>query len=416
MADRAPIADRMAAARALTSTMTGSPTVAPTAGTGSTAAAPVTPTSAEPSAEPSTPASASDGSSETTESLNPAADDSPTEAEGNYGSDKERIDAAVLAIEKGDLKAAVSALGRQVKLTHPETKAFAALAAQRQKHAQRVKADNEKAQNTLGEIERAKHVIHQESVKVSGQRRELDQRYGWIAQTERAWEAGDMVGFAKGIERIAKGASLATITQRIANAHMGKSEPMTAEQRSLDEGREKLRREQDDWNKRQAEEKAARDKEQGQRSLSEQRTTALGKFAEQYAKHPFLANPDDPTEPDQEALAEAFTSYEKAWNEWKAGKRQKPTPKQVLDELHGREVRRLKRLGITPAAGGTVAAPPKAGTSNGNTGGKVTPPKGQRLPEPPKTNGKAPTREDTRAARIALARKITEQQTRGMRA
>lgn len=319
----------------------------------------------------------------------------------------------MLAIEKGDLKAAVSALGRQVKLTHPETKAFAALAAQRQKHAQRVKADNEKAQNTLGEIERAKHTIHQESVKVSGQRRELDQRYGWIAQTERAWEAGDMVGFAKGIERIAKGASLATITQRIANAHMGKSEPMTTEQRSLEEGRDKLRRDQEDWNKRQQEEKAAREKEQGQRSLSEQRTTALGKFAEQYAKHPFLANPDDPSEPDQEALAEAFTSYEKAWNEWKAGKRTKPTPKQVLDELHGREVRKLKRLGITPAAGGTVAAPPKAGTT---TSGKVTPPKGQRLPEPPKTNGKAPTREDTRAARIALARKITEQQTRGMRA
>lgn len=425
MADRAPIATRMAAARALTSAQTGSSPAATTPSASSGAAAGSTSGAAQTEPSTSTLSVENSGSAES-DSNETIADasggsspdetesDSGSSSDASYGSDKERIDAAVLALEKGDLKAAVSALGRQVKLTHPETKAFAALAAQRQKHAARVKADQQKSQQTLGEIARAKHEIHQESVKVSNSRRENDQRYGWIGQTERAWDAGDMVTVAKSFERMCRGASLATITQRIANAHMGKSEPLTGEQQQLENGRAQLRKEQDDWNKRQAEEKANRDKEQGQRSLAEQRETALGKFGESHAKHPFLANPDDPEAPDPESLSEAFGAYEKAWNEWKAGKRTKPTPKQVLDELHGKEVRKLKRLGITPAAGGTVAAPPKAGTSSAN--GKVTAPKGQRLPEPPRTNGKPPSRDDTRASRIALAKKITEQQTRGMRA
>ncbi len=386
---------------------TPTPAPAGTAGQTPTDAGAASESSAEPSAETGTTENASGGSSEATESLAPAADDQPNE--GSYGSDKERIDAAALAIEKGDLKGAVAALGREVKLTHPETRAFAALAAQRQKHAQRVKRDHEAAQNKEAALSRAKNEIHQDSVKLSNQRRDLDNRFGWIASTERAWEAGDMVGFAKGIERMAKGASLATITQRIANAHMGKSEPASAEQRALEDSRAQLRKEQEDWNKKQAEERAARDKEQGQRSLTEQRQTALSKFGETHARHPFLVNPDDPKTAEPEALDEAFAVYEKRFEAWKAGKLQlKPTPKQVLDELHQKQVRQLKRLGITPAAAST-AAPAKAGT-NGKPAARP------RLPEPPKTNGKPPSREDTRQARIALAKKITEQQTRGMRA
>lgn len=429
MADRAPIASRIAAAMNM-SPARAVPSAAPAAASGTGAAV----TSSTPaganagdsgagstaSATSGGDASSSSGDSATGDnsasgSEGESTTETPTETTadsdaGSFGSDKERIDAAALAFEKGDLEAMATALGRQIKITHPTTKAFKALSSQRRKHALQVKRDHETAQKQQGELSRAKNEIHQDSVKLSNQRRDLDNRFGWIGQTERAWEAGDMVGFAKGVERMAKGASLATITQRIASAHMGKSEPASLEQRQLEDGRAQLRKEQDDWQKKQADEKAARDKEQGQRSLSEQRQTALSKFGESHARHPFLSNPDDPKAAEPEALEEAFAVYEKQFEAWKAGKRQfKPTPKQVLDELHQKQVRQLKRLGITPAAAASVATAAKAGTNN-------RPAPKPRLAEPPRTNGKPPTRDDTRASRVALAKKITEQQTRGMRA
>ena len=320
---------------------------------------------------------------------------------GTFGSDKERIDAAVLALEKDDLDGAVKALGRDVKLKGASVKAFKALSVREQKHAARVKRD-------LGLIEKAKGELQQDSTRASNLLRHTEQKFGWIARTEAAWEAQDYVGFAKGIERLAKGASLATITQRIASAGMGKAEPASAEERALAADRAALKAERDAFEKQKNDEKAAADKAKGQQSVTEKRTTALGKFGATHKQHPFLANPDDPKAPDPDALKEAFEAYEATW---KNGRFEK-TPKQVLDELHQREVRKLKRLGITPAAAAQAAPVAKAGTTNGT---KATPP-ARRLAEPPASKGgRGPTLDETRESRVALARRMTEQQTRGLR-
>jgi len=337
----------------------------------------------------------------------PSADGGESEAANDtsggasYGSDKERIDAAVLALEKDDLAGAVKALGRDVKLKGANVKAFKALSVREQKHAARVKRD-------LDLVNKAKSELQADSTRASNLLRHADQKYGWIARTEAAWEAQDYVGFAKGIERLAKGASLATITQRIASAGMGKAEPASPEERILAEGRAALKAEREAFEKQKADEKAAAEKAKGQQSVSEKRTVALGKFGATHKLHPFLANPDDPSSPDPDALKEAFESYEATW---KNGRFEK-TPKQVLDELHAREVRKLKRLGITPAAAAQAAPVAKAGTTNG--GGKTPPAK--RLAEPPPTRGgRQPSLDETRESRVALARRMTEQQTRGLR-
>jgi hypothetical protein len=295
----------------------------------------------------------------------------------------------------------VKALGRDVKLKGASVKAFKALSVREQKHAQRVKRD-------LGLIEKAKGELQQDSTRASNLLRHADQKYGWIARTEAAWEAQDYVGFAKGIERLAKGASLATITQRIAAAGMGKAEPATPEERALAADRAALKADREAFEKQKADEKAAADKGKAQQSVTEKRTTALGKFGATHRQHPFLANPDDPKSPDPDALKEAFEAYEATW---KNGRFEK-TPKQVLDELHTREVRKLKRLGITPAAAAQAAPVAKAGTTNGNA--PRTPAK--RLAEPPATRGgRGPSLDETRESRVALARRMTEQQTRGLR-
>ena len=339
------------------------------------------------------------GSTESTEATeSEAANDT---SGGTYGSDKERIDAAALALEKDDLEGAVRALGRDIKLKGASVKAFKALSVREQKHAARVKRD-------LDLVNKAKGELQQDSTRASNLLRHADQKYGWIAKTEAAWEAQDYVGFAKGIERLAKGASLATITQRIASAGMGKSEPASPEAQAVAAELAQRRSDREAFEKQRADEKAAAEKSKGQQSLSEKRTVALGKFGTTHRQHAFLTNPDDPNTPDPDALKEAFEAYEATW---KNGRFEK-TPKQVLDELHTREMRKLKRLGITPAAAAQAAPVAKAGTSTGN--GTRTPPK--RLAEPPATKGgRAASLDETRESRVALARRLTEQQTRGLR-
>ncbi len=193
---------------------------------------------------------------------------------------------------------------------------------------------------------------------------------------------------------------------------LGKGDAPSADHSAIVEGRKKLEADQAAFERKQQEEQQAREKSSAQRTHAEQRQAALGKFGEQHAKHPFLVNPDDPDTADPEARDEAFGVYERAWQDWQDGKlATKPSAKKILDEMQTIQLRRLKRLGITPAASPTAAGG-KAGTTNGKR--PPIPPK--RLPEPPATNAKPPSREDTRPSRIALARKITEQQTRGLRA
>lgn len=446
MTERAPIASRVAAAQTLSrpslpsssasttaaapasatsSASSATPAAAGDSGTGATTSPAASTNSTAPPGESSTDSSAS-GDSSADGNPDASGSNSGTEAGdgATYGSDKERIDAAALALEKGDLASAVAALGRRVKLPETTAKAFTAISKREQKHRERVKAHDAKVANDNAAVARAKHDIAADSQKNANARRELDQRYGWTLATERAWDAGDMVGVAKGIERLCRGASLATITQRIAGMSLGKGDNSggapSVESAAIVEGRKKLEAEQAAFEKRQREEQQAREKTERERTHQQQRTAALDKFGAQHAKHPFLANPDDPDAPDPEARDEAFAVYEKAWQAWQDGKLpQKPSAKKVLDDLHARQLRQLKRLGITPAAGASAAPSPKAGTTNGK-GGKVTPkpapPPAKRLQEPPATNGRAPTRDETRAARMALAKKLTEQQTRGLRA
>lgn len=336
----------------------------------------------------------------------------------SYGSDTERIDAASAALEKGDFAGAVRALGRDIKLPDASTKAFVAIGKRETKLAERARKHDQKVQADQAAIGRAKAELAADSNKFSAARRHHEQRYGYAIAGENAWEGGDMVGVAKAVERMCKGASLAQITQRIAGIATGKDGAgggNSPEQQALAEGRRKLAEDQAAHEQRKRDEAAAREKAERERSHAAQRETALGKFAETHGKHPFLANPDDPGKADPEALDEAFSLYERQWSEWKGGKRAlKPTPKAVLDELHGREVRRLKRLGIDPR-GAAPAPAGKAGSGSAPAGKRppATPPK--RLPEPPRTNAPPPSRDDTRSSRIALARKLTEQQTRGLR-
>ena len=412
MADPATLGARMAAAHA----MSPKAVTAPASGSSSTEGATGSNGSSASSTEASTSSTESSADTSSTDaSESPESTDAETSTEtdssGTYGSDKERIDAAVLAIEKGDLALAVKALGRDVKLKGADAKAFKAISVREQKHAARVKAETAKLTEQTAAIELAKAEVVQESQRASGILRQADQRYGWAAQGERAWEEGRVVDFAKAVERMAKGASLATITQKIASAQMGKQEPVNGEERALADQRAQLKRDQDAWEKQKADEKAAAEKAKGQQSSAEKRVTALGNFGSAWKAHPFLTNPDDPSAPDPDALEQAFAAYEKTWD----GKRFTKKAKEVLDELQAKEVRKLKRLGITPTAVANAAPATTAGTTPGKAG---KPPPKPRLAEPPPTNGTAKplTMDQTREARMAQARRMTEMQKRGVRA
>lgn len=318
----------------------------------------------------------------------------------------------VAALEKGDLAAARAASGRDVKIPKVTEQAFIAISKRERKLKDRTEKHDQKVAADRAAITKAKDELARDSTKFANDRRAHEQRFGYAVSGERAWQGGDMVAFARSVERMAGGASLATITQRIASMSLGNgAAPSAGNADPLAEDRKRLADERAALDKRKRDEAEAKEREQQQRTHAEQRATALGKFGEKHAQHPFLANPDEPGKADPEALGEAFGLFEKRWTEWRAGKRElKPTPKGVLDELHQREVRRLKRLGLTPAAPAAAAPAPAAAKPRA-----PAPPPPRRLPEPPRTNAPPPSRDDTRASRIALARKVTEQQMRGVR-
>lgn len=320
----------------------------------------------------------------------------------------------VAALEKGDLAAARAASGRDVKIPKVTEQAFIAISKRERKLKDRAEKHDRKVAADQAAITRAKDELARDSTKFANDRRAHEQRFGYAVAGERAWQGGDLVAFARSVERMAGGASLATITQRIASMSLpgggsGGASPGAGD--PLAEDRKRLADERAALDKRKRDEVEAKEREQQNRTHAEQRATALGKFGDKHAAHPFLVNPDEPGKADPEALGEAFGLFEKRWTEWRSGKRElKPTPKGVLDELHQREVRRLKRLGLTPAT--PAAAAPAAASGKPRP---PAPPPAKRLPEPPRTKTPPPTRDDTRASRIALARKVTEQQLRGAR-
>jgi hypothetical protein len=305
---------------------------------------------------------------------------------------EQRIDAASAAIEKGDWKAAIKALGKDIKVKDTSLKAFMAMDKRESKLKQQARAHEAKAAADKAEIAKGKAELLAENTRISSLLRHGDQKYGWVARTEQAWDNDDKVAFAKGIEKMAKGASLASITQWLAGA---RDKP--AEDKSVTEERAKLAREREEWERTKAAEKAEREKAQTNQSTAQQREARVLKFGAKFADHPFLTDPDSPGKVDPEAAAEAFKAYEA---HWKNGRFEKPA-KQVLDELHARELRKIRRLGLAPATKNEPTPKPAVAT--------------RRLPEPPPTGAKPVSRDDDRAARIALAKRVSDQQRRGVR-
>lgn len=381
-------------------------------------AAPVAPTPAakpvaEAPANDAAPAEAGDGHEPASDAEPAPAAAAPESAETSteYADAEARLDAIAQALEKGDLVAAAKASGRQIKLKDATAKAFTALSKREAKHREKVQADLAKLEKKSAAITKAQGEIATESQRVSALLRHAEQEHGWIPRVAKAWEARDLVTVAKGIERLCKGASLAQITQAMANMHLGKAEPKSAAETAAEEERAALQREREAFARQKAEEKAAAEKAKNQLTEAQKRSAAVTKFGESWKSHPLLQNPDDPDAPDPDELERAFAAFEAAWKEDRSVK-----PKKVLDELWAKEQRRLRRLGLTPAAAPSAAPAPKAGASNGKAApaGKAPAPK-PRLPEPPRTTGKSPTRDETREARIAAARRATEQQMRGLR-
>ncbi len=295
----------------------------------------------------------------------------------------DRVAAIGAALEKGDLKALQKALGDKVKIPESFKSGLVALSKGRDKHAAKVKRD-------LGAISKAKSELTEESVRVSNLIRHGEQKYGWVARGEQAWDNDDLVGFAKAVEKMAKGASLATITQKLAGA----GTPKTPEDKELAEQRATMRKEREAWEAEKAAEKAKAEKAAGAQTTAQKRETAMTKVGATLKSHPFMVNPDKPGEPDPEALEEVFAAYEKSWENGRFTK----TVKEIADGLHAREIRKAKRLGIVPAAPPVVTRKPTT-----------------RLPVPPPTPGKAVNHDETRAARIAAALRMSEQQRRGAR-
>jgi hypothetical protein len=269
----------------------------------------------------------------------------------------------------------------------------------REKKHRKLKRDLEKSKKDHAEaVAKAKQDLIDESRRISALQRHADQKFGWAVRGEQAWDSQDKVAFAKAIERMAKGASLASVTQWLAGAT---DQPKAPEKQQPSAEEQAWRAEKAEWERQRA----------AEREKSEETTDAAraqrakDNLASSFAKHPFLQNPDDPKRPDPDALDEAFYAFKAAMGHRKPGETAREVAKRTLDGLHAKELRRLKRLGLEPKA-------PASKTPEKTAAAKT----GERLPEPPATNriAKPPSLDDTRANRIALARRMSEQQRRGV--
>lgn len=259
------------------------------------------------------------------------------------------------------------------------------------------------------EFEKARREIISEHGKVTALQRATAEKYGWVAKGQTAWDNDDKVGFAKAVEKMAKGASLAQITQWLAGALTEKPAGQTQQQPSEEE--QAWRREKAEFERQRAEEQNKGKTAKTEQEKAKARTEAKARLATAFATHPFLKNPDDPKNPDPDAIEEAFEKVSAAIKAKKPGETAKVVAKRVLDELHAREVRKLKRFGIEPKT--ETKAEDKA--KDDKKEDKSSKP-GTRLPEPPPTKRDATTvsLDATRAERIAAARRLTEQQRRGV--
>lgn len=271
------------------------------------------------------------------------------------------------------------------------------------KHREKVRAWKKQVADKEAEFSKAREELIKESGRISALQRQAEQRFGWAARGEQAWDAQDKVAFAKAIERMGKGASLAQITQWLAGALDQQPKGSAKQEPSAEE--QAWRREKADWERQRAEEAQKAEGAKKETASAQKREAARKTFTTEFAKHPFLQNPDDPKQPDPDALREAFEAWEHGMKHRNVGETAREVAKRVLDGLHARELRKLKRFGLEPKVASKAAK-----TAEGEKK------QGERLPEPPPTNknGKPPSADETRASRIAAARRMSEMQRRGI--
>lgn len=371
MADSSTRGSRLSAARAITTTQTSG------------------------GAQPAATAPKAESGTTTTPASSPAPSTAAaTETSANHAPSENSTDSTKNSDESGK-----ESSGADDKPKTPEElkKQFVAIDRREKKLKRQRKEWQEQTAQKDAEFAKAKQELIEENRRISALQRGVEQKFGWAARGEQAWDGQDKVAFAKAIERMAKGASLASITQWLAGAL--DSQPKGPEKKEPSTEEQEWRREKAEHDRKLAEERAKAEGAKKETSSAEKREQAKARLASAFAKHPFLANPDDPKSPDPDALNEALGKVAEAMKHRSVGETSNQVAKRVLDDLHAREVRRLKRLGLEPKV--PAKTPEKTG---------------ERLPEPPPTNhnGKPPTPDETRNARIAAARRMTEMQRRGI--
>ncbi len=306
------------------------------------------------------------------------------------GTDAEKLTTGLALMQKGDLDGAIRALGGDPKLIPlPTKKAFRAMA-RRELKAQAEKASFARAKAT------AQHELSTESNRLSQLQRGLATKFAAADESQRAWENEDFLTVGKALERHFK-TDLATITQKLASGKVGK----TPDEKSLSDERAKLAKERADF-------EAQKANESSQKTLAQKRQEAVTRVGAGLKAHPYIAGVDG--KPDPDAIEEVFAAYEKTWD----GEKFTKTAKACADELQQKLEERAKKRGLVK-----VGAAPVLG-KNGKPVAKPVVAARPRLPEParttPRTNlGTTEDLDASRAHRLANARRITEQQRRGLR-
>jgi hypothetical protein len=316
--------------------------------------------------------------------------DDQTETEATPETADGKVTGALAALEGGNLEAAVKALGGDAsKIPLPTKKAFRAIARREMKARQRDQA-HEKAKAT------ALQELSVESNRLSQLQRHASSEYGPMVESKKAWDNDDFLTVGKALEKHFK-TDLATITQKLASGKVGKTDP----EKALAADRAKLAADIAAFEAKKKEGETAQ-------THAQKRETALAKFSQSFTSHPYVQTVDASGKavPDQEAITEVFEGYVKSWN----GEKYTKTAKQVADELQEALAAKAKKRGlIKDVAPATTATPPKRTRVNA-----------PRIPEPPRLTppkdlGTPQHLDATRDMRIALARKTTEAQRRGMR-
>jgi hypothetical protein len=353
-------------------------------------------------AEPDEPAAdgGGDGAADPDGAADGDGDGADGAADGEPSSPQAALDAVTKAFDSGDIEAMAAALKKAgAKVAGPVRRAFRAHARRQRQADERDRQFKDTVRNFDAAKARAQHEIADDTRRVAAQERQLIQKFGWAHQLERAWDDEDMTSFGKVLEKACKGASLATITQKLATGKQGKT---ADERRIADKERELQEREQ-------ALQRTAAQKEDA-KTTAQRREAAITRVGEGLKSHPYLQMTDAQGKAvqDPEALAEVFTAYEASWN----GEKFTKTARACADELQEKLLARAKARGLAPPP------PPPAAGGKRPPAGKKPPAPRSGLKEPPRaqspTRGTPADLDSSRANRVAAARRMVEMQRRGV--